>query len=118
MQKFDNALAESYSVGAVEVARWEQYALGDAMPFQAMWYTVAPGSASQRDCHPEIEMSVVVSGSAAVETGGTITEVEHGSAFLLASEEAHVVHNRSADTPLLVFSAYWMPRPTTAAEAQ
>ena len=35
--------------------------------------------------------------------------MDHGSAFLLDSEEAHVVHNRSTEAPLVVFSAYWMP---------
>jgi mannose-6-phosphate isomerase-like protein (cupin superfamily) len=109
MRKIDKSAAGTYQVGSVEVARWEQFTLGDSLPFQAMWYTVAPRASSPRDCHPEVEMSIVVSGSAAVEAGGSITEVDHGSAFLLDSNEAHVVHNRSTDAPLVVFSAYWMP---------
>jgi len=115
MRTFDKGAADTYRVDRVTVARWEQYSLGDRLPFQAMWYTVPPDSSSPRDCHPEVELSLVVSGSAAVEAGGTITEVPHGSAFLLASQEAHVVHNRSADQPLVVFSAYWMPAEAPAA---
>ena len=110
MRTFDNATTRTQAVGVVDVARWEQYTLGDALPFQAMWYTVPPLSSGPRDCHPEVELSLVMTGTAAVEVGGTVTEVAQGSAFLLDSEEAHTIHNRSADSPLLVFSAYWMPR--------
>jgi quercetin dioxygenase-like cupin family protein len=106
---FDRAAADTYRVGGVQVARWEQYSLDGLLPFQAMWYTVPPGSAGPRDQHPEMELSVVMSGSAGVEAGGTVTEVPAGSSFLLAADEAHTVHNRSATEPLVVFSAYWMP---------
>jgi mannose-6-phosphate isomerase-like protein (cupin superfamily) len=117
MRHFASDSAESYAVGVVDVARWEQYALGDALPFQAMWYTVPPASSSPQDCHPEMELSVVISGTAAVEASGGITEVAAGSCFLLDSEEAHVIHNRSTDTSLRVFTTYWMPREPVAATA-
>lgn len=100
--------AESYLVGTVPVARWEQYALQDVLPFQAMWYTVPPGDSSPRDCHPEHELSIVVTGTATVEIGGEFTEAPAGSAFLLDSEEAHIIHNRGAE-PVLIFTTYWMP---------
>jgi mannose-6-phosphate isomerase-like protein (cupin superfamily) len=106
---FDRTAAGTHQVGGLEVARWEQYSLGDRLPFQAMWYSVPPGSRSSLDQHPEVELSLVVSGSAAVEVGGSVTEVAAGSSYLLDSNEAHVVHNRSATEPLVVFSAYWMP---------
>src|SRR5215468_9122699 len=109
MRTFDKGAADTYLVDRITVARWEQYSLGGSLPFQAMWYTVPPDSSSPRDRHPEVELSLVVSGSAVVEAGGAVTEVPHGSAFLLDSQEAHVVHNRSTDQPLVVFSAYWMP---------
>ncbi len=104
--------AESYAVGPVDVARWEQYSLDGMLPFQAMWYSVRPASSSPRDCHPEVELSVVISGTASVEAGGKVVDVAAGSAFLLDSEEAHVIHNRSAEQPLSVFSTYWMPLDT------
>lgn len=118
MRHFISGSANYYSVGDVEVARWEQYELGDRLPFQAMWYTVPPESSSPRDRHPEVELSVVISGTASVEADGPLTEVSAGSCFLLDSEEAHVIHNRSADVPLRVFTTYWMPgtEPTGAAE--
>ena len=110
MRTFDSVSSESYLVEDISVIRFEQYEIADLMPFQAMWYTVPPGSASPRDQHPEPELSVVVRGTAHVEAGGQTAEIRHGSAFLLDSEEGHIVHNRSTDTPLTIFSAYWMPR--------
>jgi quercetin dioxygenase-like cupin family protein len=116
MRHFVSESAESYAVGVVDVARWEQYSLEDALPFQAMWYTVPPASSSPRDCHPEMELSIVINGTASVEAGGQFTEVAPGSAFLLDSGEAHVIHNRSAADPLLVFTTFWMPGGAAAAE--
>ncbi|HEY0639712.1 MAG TPA: cupin domain-containing protein [Pseudonocardiaceae bacterium] len=102
----------------MDVARWEQYSLGGALPFQAMWYTVAPNSFSGRDQHPERELSVVISGTASIETvaDGRITDIPAGDCFLFESREAHVIHNRT-DEPLVVFSAYWMPQAADAAHA-
>jgi mannose-6-phosphate isomerase-like protein (cupin superfamily) len=115
MRLFASDSAESYAVGVVDVARWEQYGLGGTLPFQAMWYTVPPNSCSPQDCHPEMELSVVVSGTASVEVSGEITDIAAGSCFLLESREAHVIHNRSADTPLFIFTTYWMPEAAAAA---
>jgi quercetin dioxygenase-like cupin family protein len=109
MRKFDNTTADTYAVGDVEVARWEQYGLGDVMPFNAMWYVVPPGSSSPVDRHPELELSIVVSGCALVQGGDDSTEVTQGGAFLLESDEDHMVRNRSTKHPLVIFSAYWMP---------
>ena len=117
MRHFASDSAESNPVGVVDVARWEQYSLEDTLPFQAMWYTVPPESSSPQDCHPEVELSVVINGRAWVEASGQMTEVAPGSAFLLDSEEAHVIHNRSSRDPLLVFTTYWMPREPVAAGA-
>lgn len=109
MRIFDKQTADTYMVGDIEVVRWEQYGLGDSLPFGGMWYTVPPGSISPPDCHPDIEISFVITGSAAVEAGGRLVEVGQGNAFLLDSGETHIIHNLCADRPLLVFSAYWMP---------
>ena len=115
MRKFDSSSAQSTTVGPVDVARWEQYGLGSAMPFDAMWYSVMAGQSSARDCHPELELSIVVSGTASVEAGGSITDVSAGSAFLFDSEEAHIIHNRQ-DVPVTIFSAYWMPINTSGTD--
>lgn len=109
MRIFDNATADSYAVGNIEVVRWEQYGLGARMPFGAMWYVVPPGSCSPIDSHPELELSVVVSGTAVVQAGQDRDEVAQGAAFLLDGDEDHSVRNPSAEHPLVVFSAYWMP---------
>jgi mannose-6-phosphate isomerase-like protein (cupin superfamily) len=109
MRLFARERALASAIGPVDVARWEQYDLDDTLPFQAMWYTVAPQSSPPPDSHPEVELSLVISGVAFVEAGDTITEVAAGSSFLLDSGERHVIHNRSTEQPLVVFSAYWMP---------
>ncbi|MEO7262658.1 MAG: cupin domain-containing protein [Jatrophihabitantaceae bacterium] len=110
MRTFETSRTEFEQIGLVTVARWEQYGIGEGvMPFGAMWYTVPPATSSARDCHPELELSIVLTGTAHVEAGGTITEIEAGNAFLLDSEEAHIVHNRAADQPVVIFSGYWMP---------
>jgi len=114
MRHFSHDSAETYLVGVVDVARWEQYGLGETLPFQAMWYTVPPNSSSPRDCHPEVELSVVISGRASVEASGEFTDIEAGSAFLLNGDEAHIIHNRSDDTPLFIYTTFWMPRETAA----
>jgi quercetin dioxygenase-like cupin family protein len=125
MRTFDLIAGESLLVKDLRVVRWEQYELGGQMPFQAMWYSVPPGSESPIDQHPELELSIVVAGTAHVLVGGEVHEITHGNAFLLSSTEAHVVQNRSDDELLTVFSAYWMPiegadegdRPTEAIAA-
>ncbi len=117
MRTFDSATSAFGRAGPIEVARWEQYQLGDRLPFDAMWYTVPPGASSERDCHPEPEFSIVVAGSGFVETAGRLTEVATGTAFLLGSEEAHVIHNRATEVPLTIFSAYWMPPETGQQDA-
>lgn len=118
MRHFASDSAESYAVGVVDVAHWEQFGLGDTLPFQAMWYSVPPGSSGPTDQHPEVELSVVVSGTASVESGGRVTDIAQGSCFLLDGDEAHVIHNRSADTPLRVFTTFWMPRGAAAADGE
>jgi mannose-6-phosphate isomerase-like protein (cupin superfamily) len=109
MQILDRESAVSSVDGVLTVTRWEQFQAAEALPFGGMWYSVAPLSASPVDQHPDLELSVVLSGEAEVEAGGRRVRVPQGSAFLLDSAEAHVIHNLSADTPLLIFSAYWMP---------
>lgn len=109
MRSFSADTADSYAVGTVDVTRWEQFGLGELLPFQAMWYSVPPGDSSPQDRHPELELSVVVDGTAVVEASGTETQVEQGGCFLLDSDEAHVIHNR-AGGPLRIFTTFWMPR--------
>ena len=110
MRHFAGDSAESYAVGVVDVVRWEQFGLGSTLPFQAMWYSVPPESSSPTDCHPEVELSVVLAGTASVEAGGRVTDVPQGDCFLLDSAESHVIHNRSAELPLRIFTTFWMPR--------
>ena len=110
MRTFNPNTTDFGQDGPITVARWEQYRIAEGMmPFDAMWYTVPAGGSSARDQHPEPELSIVMTGVAHVEAAGETIEVPAGQAFLLSSEEAHVIHNRTADQPLMIFSAYWMP---------
>jgi mannose-6-phosphate isomerase-like protein (cupin superfamily) len=115
MRAFDRQTSVQYPVGAVSVTRWDQFGIAPSMPFDAMWYSVPPGQSSPVDIHPERELSLVVSGTADVESGGRVTRVVGGDAFLLDGGEPHQVHNRSAEEPLVVFSTYWMPAAGLAA---
>ena len=110
MHVFNRSTGQANSTGAVEVVRWEQFQGADQLPFGGMWYSVAPGQSSPRDQHPDVELSLVLAGVAEVEAAdGTVTTVQQGSGFLLASNESHIVHNSSQEHPVVVFSAYWMP---------
>jgi len=115
MRTFDRATSQSTPDGVLDLVRWEQYGVDDSLPFGAMWYTVPPMSSSPQDEHFEGELSIVLKGHAHVEAGGRITEVEEGNAFLLDGDEPHIIHNRSTEQSLLIFSAYWDPAKTPAA---
>jgi len=108
---------ESYAIGVVDVFPLDNYPVGHQLPFGSLWYTLPPNSTSKQDCHPEVEMSIVVSGTASVEASGEVTDVAAGGIFLLDPEEAHIIHNRSGDRPLMVFTTYWMPLDSSAAPA-
>jgi mannose-6-phosphate isomerase-like protein (cupin superfamily) len=116
MRVFDKETAATNTEGPLEITRWEQFEAAKELPFGAMWYAVPPGRCSLVDQHPEAELSIVLRGTAEVETGGVITVVPAGAAFLLAGEEAHVIHNRSTTDPLEILSAYWIPGPAGEAD--
>jgi quercetin dioxygenase-like cupin family protein len=93
----------------IRVGRWAQYPdLGD-LPFGAMWCVLDPGASSEPDHHPEIEMAVVVRGTARYSNDGRTVEAAAGSVILLEPEERHVIHNASPDEPLTILSLYWLP---------
>lgn len=109
MRVFDKGTAVTNTEGPLEITRWEQFDAAEELPFGAMWYAVPAGGRSLVDQHPETELSIVLRGTAEVETGGELTVVPQGAAFLLAGGEAHVIHNRSTTAPLEILSAYWIP---------
>lgn len=98
---------ESYAIGVVDIFPLEDYPVGHTLPFGCLWYSLPPNSTAKEDTHVSVEMSIVVSGTAWVEASGEITEVGPGGIFLLDSWEGHILHNRSPDEPLLVFTTYW-----------
>jgi mannose-6-phosphate isomerase-like protein (cupin superfamily) len=108
---------ESYAIGVVDIFPLDDYPVGHKLPFGCLWYTLPPNSTSKEDSHVSVEMSIVVSGTAWVEASGEITEVGAGGIFLLDSWEGHIIHNRSADQPLMVFTTYWQSLDGSAGSA-
>lgn len=125
MRKIAHADARLEAEFGIRVGRWTQYpGLGD-LPFGAMWCRVEPGASSQPDRHPEVELAIVLGGTATYTVttrtvttrtadgtctadGGTV-QAEAGTAILLDPEEEHVIHNGSPDEPLTILSLYWLP---------
>jgi mannose-6-phosphate isomerase-like protein (cupin superfamily) len=108
MRTFSSDSARLIAGNGIQIGRWEQYGPPGAMPFGAMWCVVPPGGRSDPDVHPETELAVVLAGAGAVEASCGTVEVLPGTAVLLDPQERHVLHNRSADEPLVVLSVYWM----------
>jgi hypothetical protein len=115
MEKLNAETARLTSENQIQIGRWTQYAINGQLPFNAMWCVIPPGGSSRRDCHVEVELAVVVDGAADFEAPDDIAQVEgrteapQGTAMLLNSNEAHIVHNRSAIEPLVLLSVYWLP---------
>ena len=79
--------------GCVDVTRWEQFGLDSELPFKAMWYSVPPNSSSPPDQHPEVELSLVITGmvkyteidSSAALANAFVTLGQPGFATLIAA---------------------------------
>ena len=109
MRVFNSTQAALRAEYGIEIGRWSQYDGVDALPFQAMWCIVPPASQSVQDCHPEVELAVVVGGQARMVFDDRVVEVPSGAAVLLEPEERHVIHNDSESEPLRILSVYWLP---------
>lgn len=109
MHELSESRAAYAPENGLDIARWSQFPAAAAFPFGAMWYVVPPSSASRQDCHPEVEVAVVVRGDGEFEAGGERLPARPGASVVFASEEAHVIHNTSATEPLVVLSVYWLP---------
>lgn len=112
MQVFSSGSATLAPEFGVLSGRWAQYAESGRLPelpFDAMWVVVPPGGRTNEDCHPELELSVVVEGSGTFESPNGRTEASAGTTVLMDSAERHVIHNNSAESRLVILSIYWMP---------
>lgn len=109
MRVLDSSSAELTAEFGIAAGRWERYAGLGNMPFGAMWCVVPPGGRSNRDCHEERELVVVVRGSVEVQAGGGSQTASAGSAVLLEGGEEHVLVNPSQDDPVVTLSLYWIP---------
>ncbi|MEV0622097.1 cupin domain-containing protein [Nonomuraea sp. NPDC050404] len=109
MRKLDGFSAALDREHGIQIGRWSQYDGLPGLPFGAMWCVIPPASASAEDRHPEVELAVVMSGSADLTVAGRRDTGGPGTAFLFEPEEPHVIVNPSTDEPLMVLSIYWMP---------
>jgi quercetin dioxygenase-like cupin family protein len=109
LRKITNESARLEPEFGIQIGRWDRHPGLDHLPFGAMWCVVSPGGSSEPDHHPEIEMAVVMSGTALYTVDGRTVAAEPGSVILLEPEEHHVIHNASPDQPLTILSLYWLP---------
>ncbi|GHF22282.1 cupin domain-containing protein [Streptomyces morookaense] len=108
MQTFtldDSQLIHEYGIG---IGRWEHRPKAEQMPFDAMWCRVPAHSASRQDQHPEVELAVVVAGTAVFAVDGKEVTAPPGTAVLLSPGERHVI--TAAEEPVSILSVYWLPR--------
>lgn len=116
MEKLNAESARLTAEYGIQIGRWAQYAIDEQLPFDAMWCVIPPGGSSERDCHDEVELAVVVDGTADFERPAGAgreagrTAAPQGTAMFLRSREPHIVHNRSATEPLVLLSVYWLPQ--------
>jgi len=108
MRTFDSRTAAVAPEFGIMCGRWSQYPALDSLPFDSMWCFVPAGSRTDEDCHPETELVVVLDGEARFESPQNAVDASGGTAVLLGSREPHVIHNKSADSPLVLLSIYWM----------
>ena len=87
-------------------------------PFKSMWCVIEPDSSSDPDQHEQAEMVVVVSGEAVIRTEDAVVEAPPGTVVHLPPNARHVVHNPSADRPVVLLSVYWFidQRPSAITE--
>ncbi|WP_225447200.1 cupin domain-containing protein [Streptacidiphilus sp. PB12-B1b] len=107
MQTFaigDKELTDEYGI---QIGRWERYAGTGGLPFNAMWCQVPADSHSVVDSHPEVELAVVVGGSATFTVDGRDTAAPAGTAVLLRPGERHVI--TAGSEPVRILSIYWLP---------
>jgi mannose-6-phosphate isomerase-like protein (cupin superfamily) len=109
MRLFDSDTAEFKPEFGALASRWETHGDLGEPPFGVMWCRIDPASATVQDRHPERELITVTSGAGTVRTASGQIDVEVGQTVLVASDEAHVITNRSDTDPLIVLSVYWMP---------
>jgi len=100
----ESQLSHEYGIG---IGRWERYAKEQQLPFDAMWCRIPAHSESVQDKHPEVELAIVLGGTAVFTVDGEDVTVEPGTAVLLSPGERHVI--KAADESVRILSVYWLP---------
>ncbi|WP_265567302.1 cupin domain-containing protein [Streptomyces hygroscopicus] len=116
MQTFtldETQLSHEYGIG---IGRWERYEKTQRLPFDAMWCRIPAHSESAQDNHPEVELAIVVGGTAVFTVDGEDITVEPGTAVLLSPGERHVI--KAAEDPVRILSVYWLPAASGSGEAR
>lgn len=79
---------------------------GPPAPFEASWWTVAPGKETDPDQHAVQELWFVAAGSGIMRLDGEDIEVRAGQAVYIPSQRRHLVRS-TGDVDLAVFSVWW-----------
>ncbi|MGK5637066.1 cupin domain-containing protein [Streptomyces sp. URMC 126] len=115
MQTFtldESQLSQEYGIG---IGRWEHRPTKQPLPFDAMWCRVPAHGKSAPDEHPEVELAVVVGGTAVFTVEGEEVTARPGTAVLLSPGERHVI--TAAEEPVCILSVYWLPSAADSGEA-
>ncbi|MEV0562769.1 SidA/IucD/PvdA family monooxygenase [Dactylosporangium sp. NPDC050588] len=75
-------------------------------PFQASWWTVSPGSATQVDRHDAHEIWLVSAGVGRFTCGDETAEVRGGDVLRIPPDTAHRIENHGTEV-LSVYSVWW-----------
>ncbi|MFK8849708.1 cupin domain-containing protein [Streptomyces sp. Ac-502] len=108
----ESQLSQEYGIG---IGRWEEHPKKQPLPFDAMWCRIPAHSESAPDEHPEVELAVVVGGTAVFTVDGTEVTAGPGTAVLLSPGERHVI--KAAGEPVRILSVYWLPSAAGSGEA-
>ena len=116
MQTFNVDQSTLEPAYGIHIGRWSQYGDLGSLPFDAMWCQIPADSDSAEDCHPEVELAVVVGGRATFTVDGRQVAAPTGTAVLLQPGERHVIH--AHDAPVRILSIYWLAKAAEPAETR
>lgn len=75
-------------------------------PFEAIYFTIAPGFATPCNQHIETECWMIMKGQGQLTYDGKISHIKQGDIVYFEPNKSHTVTNTGTDT-LLIYSLYW-----------
>jgi mannose-6-phosphate isomerase-like protein (cupin superfamily) len=90
----------------VEFVLPDRLGVAPPVPFEASWWTVAPGLQTRTDRHAAVEVWFVAGGRGQMWLGDRELEIRAGQAVYVPSDTPHHVQAAGTDD-LVVFSVWW-----------